>query len=278
MSTGDKKPFPDDELPGPFYPAPPVHHTAPPPVAGPRGCLFYGCVFASSVALVLLLALGIGLLVLYQYRGEIVERFTSPESAPIPVVELPQNELDTLEQRLEDFEHAASRNQLDRLTLTEAQINGLIASNPEIRGKIAVRLEKDRIRALVSFPLEELRLPAELLGNLGGRYLNGTAIIDPKLEGDVLILSIRQLEVQGSNVPFSILDRLVANHSIAFKLNEDGSGRPDLVNRISSFKITEGQLTVELLPPPVETGSPLTTPPPAPQATPPRPPDSAAPL
>ena len=62
----------------------------------------------------------------------------------------------------------------DPLVLTSDDLNSLIEENPDFRGRLFARVEGDKLKARISFPLEKLKI-----GMLRGRYLNGEA--DSKL-------------------------------------------------------------------------------------------------
>ena len=186
-----------------------------------RGCLFYGC---------LTLALGLGLallaLVALTYIGlrQIRESFTAAEAADIPVVELPDAEAARLEQRLAEFQRAADAGDQGEandapadepparlvpppreLALTAQEINALLAMQPELRGRVFVRIEDGRIGGDVSLPLDELPMGA-------GRFLNARvefAVAAPEGELDVRLTDV---EVNGVRPPETVLDRLGAQN------------------------------------------------------------------
>lgn len=259
MSQGDSKPPADHEIPE-F--GPPVTATG-----GTRSCLLYGCVAVAALGMLATVAAGVAVMLLYRYSDALVDRFTSDRPAAIPVVEMPAPEVETVRGRLESFRAAAQAGEPRSLELTEREINALIARKPDLRGKVAIRLEDGRIRAEVSLPLEKLGLAETFLSRLRGRYFNGIATLEPAIENNELVARIAELEVQGRKLPQELLAKVQRNDALSIVLSDHWEPH-DPLRQIRRCEVRDDRLIITLDPgppgPPPPPRRPGPPPPPGP--------------
>ena len=98
------------------------------------------------------------------------------------------------------FERAAKNHQKARIELTADNINTLIASDPELRGKAAVSIQNNVGRVQVSVPLGDIFM-------MNGRYLNGEATVEPAPDGNPENARISNIILGSQAVPDDMLDR-----------------------------------------------------------------------
>ena len=105
------------------------------PAATPkrRGCLFYGC-----LTLIILSLVGASLLFLgYRYALKTVaqfkEQYTEATPAQIESVEVPADQLKSLQERVARFASALDKQQQEELVLSADDINALIGSDPSFK-------------------------------------------------------------------------------------------------------------------------------------------------
>jgi hypothetical protein len=102
--------------------------------------------------------------------------------------------------RWEAFERAGKRGEKARIALTAAEINALLASDPELRGRGFVTIVNNVGRLQFSVPLDRVFM-------LDGRYLNGEAQIAASPDGDPSKVQISNIVIAGQPVPETVLDQ-----------------------------------------------------------------------
>lgn len=97
-----------------------------------------------------------------------------------------------------NFEQKTRAGQAAEIELTADDLNALIASEPDTRGKLFVTIEGNQLRLQISFPF------GELLGR-PGYYFNGDVTIDSKDAQSLDNPQLNQLMVNGEQVPRDVL-------------------------------------------------------------------------
>lgn len=105
-----------------------------------------------------------------------------------------------VEQRWNAFLNAADRGEKVRIELSAADINRLIASDPQTRGKAVVRIENNIGHVAVSIPLDGVTF-------LSGRYLNGEATVRASPDGDPAKAQITDVVIANETVPENFVNR-----------------------------------------------------------------------
>jgi hypothetical protein len=204
--------------------------------SGP-GCLFYGGVVAAILLSVLVLAGFLG----YRYARSLVAEYTDDHPASLPAVQLSDEAMSRLRERVGNFNHAVMGNQAaGPLTITAEEVNALIATAPELQalnGHVYITLEGDQPKAQVSIPADSLGLKP-----LRGRYFNGTGTFKVSFENGVLQVSLESLTVKGKPVPEPIM-RHIRPQNLTAQLNADPQVQPVLA-RLQQIQIQEGKVTV----------------------------------
>lgn len=215
----------------------PVSSTA--PTTKRRGCLFYGCLTVLVVALLVPVGL------YFAVRSAVnsfIGKYADYKPMALPAVELTTTELDALEARLKAFESAISTNgTVQPLTLTAADINGLISRNPGFKDKFYLGIDNDQFKAKVSIPLEDLRVPF-FRSLLKGRYLNGTADLKAVIQNGALVVALQSVEVNGRSLPADMLAGL-RNQNLVEGLSSD-PGVAAVVNNLESIQTKDGVVTI----------------------------------
>src|SRR5581483_10891081 len=137
------------------------------------GCMGRGCVI--FIAFVLLLAaafVGGTFLAVHFLRTS----YFVTEPAPLPASNATESEQQAARAKWYDFERAARARTAARIELTADEINALIASDRDLRGKAHVSVEGDTARLQVSIPLSFTRL-------MKGRYMNAECSVESGSDG-----------------------------------------------------------------------------------------------
>ncbi len=239
MSTNDPE----------FYQAP--KFTPEPPQALPRqrGCFFYGCIIASILALLLAILMAvIGLLWFTALSNQLVDEYTLG-TAPrqLPKVEMPAEQRQTLKDRVEAFRKAVDAGTpTEPLVLTSDDLNALIEENPELKGKIYVKIEGDEIKGQVSIPARQARSSRMFRG----RYLNGEADLKASLEDGVLIVTLDSIEVNGKKASRGVDERM-RQQNLAKDVYKNPKNA-EMIRKLESLEVKDGKIILKVRAKPAE--------------------------
>lgn len=185
------------------------------------GCVIWGCLGSLTLAIVLLVASVFG--AYYFFTGQ-VEKYTDVQPADVPVVEWEQQRLDELQARIDAFSERVKGDSQDagatskeddasertdessvaseaprELRLTSEEINALISSNEDLRGKAFVRIEDGRLYG-------QITLPTDQIPGGKGRYFNADAELEVSMENGVLVVRLTSASVKGEPIPEAFME------------------------------------------------------------------------
>jgi len=204
-----------------------------------RGCFFYGCVIASVLAVLLIIALAVLAFVSMRFFSGLVEEWTSPAPAELPRVQVSDEERKSVRERVDAFRKALEEGTAaDPLVLTSDNLNALIEENPDFRGTVFARVEGDKLKAQISIPLDKLKI-----GMLKGRYLNGEAELKASLRDGILMVTLETLEVNGKRPPEKFLAEL-RKQNLA-KDAYDNPKNAEMIRRFESLEIKDGTIILK---------------------------------
>src|SRR5262245_33509433 len=207
-----------------------------------RGCFFYGCIIAGVMALLFVLAVGVGFYMLYRALGRFVDQYTATAPRELPKVEMPPEKRQTLKERVEAFRKSIDAGTpTEPLVLTGDDVNALIEDHPDLsglKGKVFVTIERDKLKGQVSIPLEFLGLPM-----FRGRYLNGEAELKVSLNNGLLLVSLESFEVNGQRPPEEFLANLRQQNwaQDAYKNPKNA----EFLRKLESLEITDGKIIIK---------------------------------
>jgi len=211
-----------------------------------RGCFFYGCL----TLVIITVLLGVAAFFTVRYAlgkvNALVEQYTDTRPAVLPKVEMDPAEYEKLEQRLADFKAVLDgQKEGGPLTLTAQDLNGLIAHHPAMqqwKDRLYVTIDGDQVKGQVSVPLAEVaNFPG--LSRLQGRYLNGSAALKVSLEGGLLDVRLRSLDVKGVPLPEEVMGALRAEN-----LAKDAAREPqaaETLQKLDRLEIQDGVVTLK---------------------------------
>lgn len=199
-----------------------------------RGCLFYGFLSLSLVALLVVLVGILGYLFLKRATGAWVRDFTDTAPAPLEHVEYSRAQTDVLEGKVAAFKQAldGGTNSLE-LVLTADDVNALISTERELKDKLIVRIDEDQVHGDISMPLSDIG-PVKL----GGRYLNATVTFKITLAHGALDVRLQNAQVKGKPLPSVLLSELKKNN-LALEVQKDPKAAAN-ISKFDSVVITNG--------------------------------------
>lgn len=203
-----------------------------------RGCLFYGCLTLAVVVVVVGILGYVGYQFARKSLNQMVTKYTDTAPTSFETVQLSRAESNELQQRLAHFQKALdSQAEQHELVLSEREINALISQNPNLTNRLLVRLEGDRIKGEISFPLQDIG-PIKL----NGRYLNGLATFRVAIAAGQLIVGIDDVQVKGQPLPEPFLSELKKKN-----IGQEIARDPQVVNtvaRLESIDVRDGKLVL----------------------------------
>lgn len=193
----------------------------------PWGCLIGGCLVVCLLIVGGVAAVGWGTYAFYKRQ---IKQYTSESPRELPVVELSQEELTQIEQRVQDFQNKVEEGESpEQLVLTADDINALISHEEKLKGRVFVTIADGKINAEVSFPTDSIP-------GAKGRFFNGSASINASLEDGVLVVTVDQAEVNGEAVPESLMSGIRKEN-----LAKDVAKDPEVAETIAKFESLEIQ-------------------------------------
>lgn len=179
---------------------------APPRQKG-LGCFGRGCLILSVFAIVLAIACFAGMYLGFHrhsalfYGSYWLAKTRSLAQAPTPVPEFSASErqIQTVQERWQDFEEKARAGQPAEIELTGDDINSFIATNRNTRGKVFASIDGNQLHLQASVPL------GEVLGR-PGYYFNGDIILEFKGTGSPDNPHLNRIVVNGEQVPNDLLN------------------------------------------------------------------------
>jgi hypothetical protein len=208
-----------------------------------RGCFFYGCIIASILSLLLVIAVSVFLYLGYRMLGRAIEEYTSTTPRELPKVEMPAEQRQNVADRWTAFRKALEEGRpTEPLVLNSDEINVLIEEQEDLKdlkGMVYVSIDQDKLKGQISIPLEKF----VNLGLTRGRYLNGEAEIKATIANDVLVVTLESVEVNGKTVPPDAMAQL-RGQNVAQDAYKDPKKAAWLRN-LQSVEIKDGKLTIK---------------------------------
>lgn len=194
-----------------------IDPTAPPPQRG--GCCGMGCLAIAALLIFFALALAGGAFWAVRHVSntyteeepkELPQVITSDEPAPVEnaipaatatpgtvIVNVP---VPQTEARWKDFEKATRRSDNKQIELSAGEINALLQSHKNTRGKASVAIENNIGHVWVSIPLKKVPM-------MSGRYLNGEAKVEASPDGDPYKARIFDIVLAKSSVGDGVMNQ-----------------------------------------------------------------------
>jgi hypothetical protein len=178
-----------------------------PPRRKGLGCFARGCLILVVFAIVLGIACFAGMYWGFQRNSALfhgiywLTKAHAIANAPVAIPEFAASDPQTqsVHECCEEFEQKAHAGQPSELELTADDINTLIATNQEARGKVFVSIEENRLRCQTSVPL------GEFIGR-SGYYFNGDVTTELKGVEPLENPQLNRIVVNNEAVPTDLLN------------------------------------------------------------------------
>jgi hypothetical protein len=178
-----------------------------PPRRKGLGCFARGCLILLMFAIVLAIACFAGVFWGFQRHSAIVHgiywlaKTHSIAEAPVSVPEFSpsDDQIQSVRERWQDFEQKTRAGQPADIELTADDVNTLIVTNRDARGKVFVLIEGNQLRLQTSFPF------GELIGRRG-YYFNADITVEFKGAESLENPQLNRIVVNGEQVPSNLLN------------------------------------------------------------------------
>jgi hypothetical protein len=209
---------------------------APPPK--PTGCFAKGCLILAVFGVVLAIACAAGIYWGFRHHSAVVRGMywltkthaITNAPAPIPPHEASDAKIESAVEHWRNFETSVRAGQPAEIELSADEINDLIASNRDTRGKMFASIEGDRLRLQVSMPLGEI-------AGRSGYYFNGDIAIQSEGMERLVRPNLGSITINNQQLPADVLDWKYRSRRLRDYLEE--SENPW---NTATFEIRDGKL------------------------------------
>jgi hypothetical protein len=185
--------------------------------------------------------LAVGALLAIRYAKGLVDQLTDTQPMPLPKVQLSDEQMDRLRDRVETFRTAVREGQSTApLELTSDELNALIATDPDLiplRNHLYVTIDGDRLKAQMSFPAEDLGFE-----RFKGRYVNATGTYSVLVKNGTLDVRADSLVAKGKPLPETAM-RQIRSRNLASRLNNDQRVTVGL-SKLQSIEVKDGKMVI----------------------------------
>jgi hypothetical protein len=207
-----------------------------PPRRKGLGCFARGCLILLVFAIVLAIACFAGVWWGFQRNSAILNgiywlaKTHSIAEAPasVPEFSASENQVQSVRERWQDFEQKTRAGQPAEIELTADDINTLIGTNRDARGKVFAVIEGNQLHFQTSIPF------GELVGRRG-YYFNGDITVEFKGAESLENPKLNRLVVNGKQVPTGLLKWKYRSRRLRDYLN-------DYRNGIGTVEVRDGKV------------------------------------
>lgn len=211
-----------------------------------RGCFFYG--FVTFVLIFLGVIIG-GYFGTKQAIRNVVKNYTGTNPVPVTTLQLSPSEKKAMADSISNRAQAAIK-ESSTLALDQTELNVLLGQNAAVKqltNQVFLRMESNQIRGELSLRLDQFESWQKLAKGFGddltGRYLNGTAILQPSITNGQLAVHLQELTVNSNALPESFTGKIRAAN-LAQEANSNADFR-DVLGKISSIEVKDGKLLID---------------------------------
>jgi hypothetical protein len=178
-----------------------------PPPRKPMGCFAKGCLILIVFGIVLAIACSAGIYWGFRHHSALVRGMywltkthaITDMPAPIPPYQTTDEKINATVERWRNFEANVRAGQPTEIELSADDLNDLIASNRDTRGKLFASIENGRLRLQASIPLGEI-------GGRSGYYFSGDIIIQSAGWEALVRPSLSRITINNQPLPADVLD------------------------------------------------------------------------
>lgn len=213
----------------------------PPPKQG-RGCFFWGCLISAILALLVVIAIVVGVVMLRNFAINFLNQYTEPQSAEIPEVNLAADEQADVVKRWEEFKAALDAGKPAELSLDSQEFNVVVQHiEPSAKGAVYFDLNGEELSGKVSIPMDKV---GQFLKSdkLNGRFFNGEGNFDLFVRNGTIVVTMKGGSTKGQVLPPEAIDQM-KGQNLAESMNQNPDVRQWL-SKVSSVEIKDGRFVI----------------------------------
>ncbi|TWT95785.1 hypothetical protein [Neorhodopirellula pilleata] len=126
---------------------------------------------------------------------------------------------------------------MKELVLTAEEINALIATEEQLRGRVFVRIEEGRVFGEVSFP-------TDMVPGGGGRFFNADAEFDVSMQDGILEVRLTDASVKGERIPETVLEGF-SQENLAKDAYKDRKNA-EILRKFESIEVVDDSIVLKL--------------------------------
>lgn len=207
------------------------------PAPQKKGCLFYGCMTAIVVTVVIFIGIFIG----FRYMmSSFVDQYTQTTAAQLPQLDNSTESYLKVKEKVEAFQAIARQNQPAKIELTAAEVNTYLASHPGLEGvsdHFRVTIDGSELKGILSVALDKMGYP--------DRFFNGNVSLNIKLINKKLQVHLSGLQVGGTTMPEAVLQQLGAEDIFEQLQPEAKQKAEEILAGVTSISVENGLLKMQ---------------------------------
>jgi hypothetical protein len=149
---------------------------------------------------------------------------------PLPEFNASEQQIQLVQERWQDFEQKTRAGQAAEIELSADEINALIATSEDVRGKVFTSIDGNQLRLQTSVPI------GKFLGR-SGYYFNGDVIIEPKGVRSLDHPQFSRISINGEQVPTDFLKWKYRSRHLSEYLADQGNAYD-----IGTIEIRDGKI------------------------------------
>ena len=198
-----------------------------------------GCIILITVTVIFAFLVTL-FTVVFQKQNKAIDAFTEAEAATIAIFEPSQEQIDTVNRKMEELLAAAVTNEMDRILFSTDDLNTLIATREllaDMRGQTLV-VGIDEEKGIETQMSQQLR--SGFLRK-GIRFLNGTFYLRPEKAGKTVLFTVEDIDVPGKEIPAGF----VGSYPAFMKIDPELATVDQVLPKIERVYLEGDQVVVE---------------------------------
>lgn len=190
-----------------------------------------------SLGAVVLLVIGV-VLAIVAYSNSLVKTYTQSQQQTFPSIDTSKEAMERLKGKFAAFQQElnTSKGAVRPLELSADELNVALANLAGVRNGMRVVIEGDQLKAKFSLPLGNPGQP-----KLKGKFLNGEAKLDVKLENGFLKTSIASVQANNKPLPKWAVSMMRKQNPDWFDKNYDSL---EFFQKLESIQVRDGSVVL----------------------------------